>query len=40
MKVEDSTLVVVRALERMGVRHDVTGSLASSLHGEPRPGQR
>jgi hypothetical protein len=36
MKVEDSTLVVVRALERMGVRHYVTGSLASSLHGEPR----
>jgi hypothetical protein len=36
MKVEDSTLVVVRALERMGVRHYVCGSLASSLHGEPR----
>ncbi len=36
MKVEDSTLTVVRALERMGVRHYVTGSLASSLHGEPR----
>lgn len=36
MKVEDSTLAVVRALERMGVRHDLTGSLASSLHGEPR----
>ena len=36
MKVEDSTLAVVRALERMGVRHYVTGSLASSLHGEPR----
>jgi hypothetical protein len=36
VKVEDSTLAVVRALERMGVRHYVTGSLASSLHGEPR----
>lgn len=36
MKVEDSTLAVVRALERMGVRHYVGGSLASSLHGEPR----
>lgn len=36
MKVEDSTLAVVRALERMGVRHYVRGSLASSLHGEPR----
>jgi hypothetical protein len=36
MKVEDSTLVVMRALERMGVRHYLTGSLASSLHGEPR----
>ncbi len=36
MKVEDSTLAVVRALERMGVRHYVCGSLASSLHGEPR----
>ncbi|MBL8920352.1 MAG: hypothetical protein JNJ54_15905 [Myxococcaceae bacterium] len=36
MKVEDSTLAVVRALERMGVRHYVTGSLASSLHGDPR----
>lgn len=36
MKVEDSTLTVVRALERMGVQHYVTGSLASSLHGEPR----
>ncbi len=36
MKVEDSTLVVARALERMGVRHYVTGSLASALHGEPR----
>lgn len=36
MKVEDSTLVVVRALERMGIPHYVTGSLASSLHGEPR----
>jgi hypothetical protein len=36
MKVEDSTLTVVRALERMGVRHYVCGSLASSLHGEPR----
>jgi len=35
-KVEDSTLAVVRALERMGVAHYVTGSLASSLHGEPR----
>lgn len=33
MKVEDSTLAVVRALERMGVRHYVCGSLASSLHG-------
>ncbi|MGV3619269.1 MAG: hypothetical protein ACO1OB_00550 [Archangium sp.] len=36
MKVEDSTLVVVRALERIGVRHYVTGSIASSLHGIPR----
>lgn len=36
MKVEDSTLAVVRALERMRVRHYVCGSLASSLHGEPR----
>lgn len=36
MKVEDSTLAVVRALERMGVRHFVTGSIASSLHGIPR----
>lgn len=36
MRVEDSTLAVVRALERMGVRHYVGGSLASSLHGEPR----
>lgn len=36
MKVEDSTLAVVRALERLGVRHYVTGSIASSLHGEPR----
>jgi hypothetical protein len=36
LKVEDSTLAVVRALERIGVRHYVTGSLASSLHGEPR----
>lgn len=36
MKVEDSTLVVMRALERMAVRHYLTGSLASSLHGEPR----
>ncbi len=36
MKVEDSALVVVRALERMGVRHYLCGSLASSLHGEPR----
>lgn len=36
MKVEDSTLAVVRALERMEVRHYVGGSLASSLHGEPR----
>lgn len=36
MKVEDSTLVVVRALERLGVRYYVCGSLASSLHGEPR----
>ncbi|MFZ5441387.1 MAG: hypothetical protein ACOZQL_15370 [Myxococcota bacterium] len=36
MKVEDATLAVVRALERMGVRHYVTGSLASSLHGDPR----
>jgi hypothetical protein len=36
MKVEDSTLAVVRAFERMGVRHYVTGSLASSLHGDPR----
>ena len=36
MKVEDSTLAVVRALERLGVRHSVTGSLASALHGEPR----
>lgn len=36
MRVEDSTLAVVRALKRMGVRHYVGGSLASSLHGEPR----
>ena len=36
MNVEDSTLAVVRALERLGVRHYVTGSLASALHGEPR----
>lgn len=36
MKVEDSTLVVARAFERMGVRYYVCGSLASSLHGEPR----
>ncbi|MFO0599866.1 MAG: hypothetical protein U0228_31445 [Myxococcaceae bacterium] len=36
MKVEDSTLAVVRALERMNVPHYVTGSLASSLHGDPR----
>lgn len=36
MKVEDSTLAVVRALERLGVRHYVTGSIASSLHGVPR----
>lgn len=36
MKVEDSTLAVIRALERMGIQHYVTGSLASSLHGEPR----
>lgn len=36
MKVEDSTLAVARALERMGVRHYVTGSLASALHGDPR----
>ncbi len=36
MKVEDSTLAVVRAMERLGVRYYVTGSLASSLHGEPR----
>lgn len=36
MKVEDSALAVIRALERLGVKHYVTGSLASSLHGEPR----
>ena len=36
MKVEDSTLAVARAFERMGVRYYVCGSLASSLHGEPR----
>ena len=36
MKVEDSTLAVARALERMGIRYYVCGSLASSLHGEPR----
>jgi hypothetical protein len=36
VKVEDSTLVVVRALERLGVGYYVCGSLASSLHGEPR----
>ena len=36
MKVEDSTLAVVRAFERMGIAHYVTGSLASSLHGDPR----
>lgn len=36
IKVEDSALAVVRALERLGVAHYVTGSLASSLHGDPR----
>jgi hypothetical protein len=36
MRVSDSALAVVRALERLGVRHYVTGSLASSLHGDPR----
>jgi hypothetical protein len=36
VKVEDSTLAVARALERMGVRYYVCGSLASSLHGDPR----
>jgi hypothetical protein len=36
VKVEDSTLAVARAFERMGVRYYVCGSLASSLHGEPR----
>lgn len=36
MRVEDSALAVLRALERLGVRHYVGGSLASSLHGDPR----
>lgn len=36
MKVEDSALHVLRAFERLGVRHYVGGSLASSLHGDPR----
>ena len=36
MKVEDSALHVLRAFERLGVRHYVSGSLASSLHGDPR----
>lgn len=36
MKVEDSALPVLRAFERLGVRHYVGGSLASSLHGDPR----
>lgn len=35
-RLEDSTLAVVRAFERMGVPHYVTGSLASSFHGDPR----
>lgn len=36
MKVEDSALAVIRAFERMGVRHYIGGSIASSLHGDPR----
>jgi hypothetical protein len=36
MTIEDATLAVARALERMNVRYYVTGSIASSLHGEPR----
>jgi hypothetical protein len=36
LKVEDSTLAVARALERLGVRYYVCGSVASSLHGNPR----
>jgi hypothetical protein len=28
--------IVTRTLERLGVRHMVCGSLASSVHGEPR----
>ncbi len=39
MKVEDSTLAVVRALERMGVRHYVTGSLWSDALGVARAQQ-
>ena len=34
--IEDSTVAVARAFERMGVRYYVCGSLASSLHGDPR----
>lgn len=36
MRIEESALAVVRALERIGVRYFVGGSLASSIHGEPR----
>jgi hypothetical protein len=36
MNVEDSTIAVARALERIGVRYYVTGSLASAFYGEPR----
>lgn len=36
-RVRDATMSDVRrALERMGIRYYVCGSLASSLHGEPR----
>ena len=30
------TVLVVEALERLGIRHAVVGSLASSMHGIPR----
>ncbi len=36
MTIEEATLAVARALERMHVRYYVTGSIASSLHGDPR----
>ncbi len=36
MTIEDATLVVARAFERLKVPYYVTGSIASSLHGEPR----